>query len=307
MEKEDEERLDSYVTALAATIRYAGTEPIVLAQLEEFFSPKPAQLAASDSDGNELQERADRVVEQLGGPPRLLITSVDGPKPCYDLYPAAAMYEVVKMYHRTRRSVCRAQMFLVGSHLLREKPEMYELPMEDSVRTEFLEAVGSAFWEHAETAYIRIASYWDRVGQLLDFAFFSIRQFERDGFTAVVDRIHSNFTPVDTALSKLPAWISLRAFQTSEKEDGLKWLLRRRNFLVHSLYLRPLNEPGGLSEPGIQSLFDSEFNHIEVALRNKLAPGTPAQEIERLNCQLRKAAEFFPAVLDLCEHATTSR
>src|SRR5713226_8402027 len=131
MEKDDNERLDSYVAALSATMQYAGTEPIVLAQLEEFFYPKPAKLAASDSDAKELEKRADRVVERLGGPPRLLITSADGSKPRYDLYPAAAMYEVIRMYHRTRRSVCRAQVFLVGSHMLREKPETYELPMED--------------------------------------------------------------------------------------------------------------------------------------------------------------------------------
>jgi hypothetical protein len=293
--------MDRFATVLAATVDYVGKEPLVLAHLEEYFSPQPASLTPPHSDGKELQQRVNRVVEKLGGPPMLIITPTDGPKPRYDFYPAAAMHEVVNMFHRTRRSVARAQMSMIGSHLVEKKPEVFSLPTEGGVRAQFLAAIESAFWELAETAYIRLASYWDRVAQLLDFAFFGIRQFERDGFTAVVDRMRNNFVPVDVVLPSLAAWNSLRAFQTSEKEDGLKWLLRRRNLLVHSLYLRPIQEPED------RTLFDSEFNHIEVALRDKLAPGTPVQELERIHGQLRKAAELFPSVLDLCEHAANVR
>jgi hypothetical protein len=98
-----------------------------------------------------------------------------------------------------------------------------------------------------------------------------------------------------------------RAFQTSEKEDGLKWLSRRRNLLVHSLYLRPIQENEGATDPSGVALFTSEFNHLEASLRKKLAPGTPSEEIDRLNVQLQKAAELYPAVLGLCEYAAYRR
>lgn len=295
-----EENLDRFATVLAATVEYVGKEPLVLAYLEQYFSPKPASLVPCDSDGKELEQWVIRLAERFGGPPRSIIRGKDEPKPRYDLYPSAAMHEVINMFHRARRSLTRAQMSLIGSHLLHEKPEVMSLPLEGGVRAQFLEAVESAFWELAEIGYIRLASYWDRVGQLLDFAFFGIRS-EREGFSAVVDRVQNNLVPVDIVLRTLPAWNSLRAFQTSEKEDGLKWLLRRRNLLVHRLYLRPIQQPED------QEVFDSEFNHIDEALRKNLAPGTPRQEIERMHGQLQKAAELFPSVLELCEHAANVR
>jgi hypothetical protein len=87
----------------------------------------------------------------------------------------------------------------------------------------------------------------------------------------------------------------------------LKWLLRRRNLLVHSLYLRPLRENEEAKDSDGVALFTSEFNHLEASLRKKLAPGTPNEEIDRLNVQLQKAAELYPAVLGLCEYAADRR
>jgi hypothetical protein len=292
---QQEEDSDRFETVLAATVDYVGKEPMVLAHLEQYFSPQPASLAKG------LDHRLNILATQLGGPPRLIFRGIDEPKPRYDMYPAAALHEVIAMFHRARRSVTRAQMSLIGGSLLRKKPEVIVIPSEGGVRDAFLNAVEEAFWELAEIAYIRLASYWDRVGQLLDFAFFGIRQFERDGVTAVVDRVQNNLVDVDTTLRALPAWQSLRAFQTSENEDGLKWLLRRRNLLIHRLYLRPIQEPEG------QEVFDSEFNHLDKVLRKKLAPGTPQEELDRMHWQLQKAAELFPLVIELCEHAANVR
>jgi hypothetical protein len=289
-----EEDLDRFERVLAATVDYVGKEPIVLAYLEQYFSPPPASLA------NDLDQRLNLLAERLGGPPRLIIRGKDEPKPRYDAYPAAAIHEVISMFHRARRSVTRAQMSLIGCSLLREKPEVISIPPEGGVRAAFLNEVESAFWELAEIVYIRLASYWDRVGQLLDFAFFGIRH-EREGFTAVVERVQNNLVDVDTVLRALPAWKSLRAFQTSEKEDGLQWLLRRRNLLIHRLYLRPIHEPED------QVVFDSEINHIDEVLQKKLSPGTPPEELDRMHWQLQKAAELFPSVIELCEHTANVR
>jgi hypothetical protein len=234
-----EEWPDSLTTAFKKTIEHITAERYALALLEDNFHPKPAKLAQSKADAKALEGRSSRVVASFGGPPQKILIirandgSDDGKAEHFDDYPAAAMAEIVNMFHRTRRSVCRAQMRLVGSHFLHQNPDVFIAKMPPKVEAEFLESVDASFWEHAEIAYIRIASYWDRVGQMLDFAFFSIRQFERDGFTAVVDRIHTNFGPMDSELKEMPEWKDLRAFQTSEREDGLKWLLRRRNLLVH--------------------------------------------------------------------------
>jgi hypothetical protein len=212
---QEDEDLDRFTEVLAATVKSIVNEPVLLARLEPHFSPKPASLVPQDSDEKEFQQRVDRLIVRLGGPPNLIFRGKDEPRPRYDEYPGAAMHEVVNMFHRTRRSVTRAQMSLIGSHLLHEKPEVLSLPTEGDVQAQFLKTVESRFWELTETAYIRLASYWDRVGQLLDFVFFGIRQFDRDGFTAVVDRIRNNFVPVDTVLTSLPAWNSLRTFQSN--------------------------------------------------------------------------------------------
>jgi hypothetical protein len=298
-------------TAFTKILELIAAERYALALLEDYFSPKPASLALSSQEGKALEKRASQVVARFGGPPqRILIIrandgSDDGKTEHFDDYPAAAMAEIVNMFHRTRRAVCRAQMLLVGNHFLHQDPDIFIAKMPPEVEKSFLESIDSSFWEQAEIAYIRLASYWDRVGQMLDFAFFSIRQFERDGFTAVADRIHTNFGPMDSILKAMPEWKALRAFQTSEKEDGLKWLLRRRNLLVHSLYLRPLSDSLPIDDGEV--LFTSEFNHLEESLRRRLAPGTPTQEIERLNFQLAKAAELYPAVLGVCEYAADRR
>jgi len=294
------ERRDRYEKALASAVEYVVMEALSLSSLEEFFFPAPAKLAQYSSSPEQLQRDVDQIIEQFGAPPRLIITIDGGPKPKYDVYPAAAMQELVSLFHRCRRATTRAQAFLIGSHLLNSKKEVLEVS-DDHIREIALNNIESIFWEHAETGFIRLASFWDRAGQLLDFAFFGIRQFDRDGFSAVMDRIKNNKVTVDYCLSQLPAWASLRVFQNSEKEDGLKWLLRRRNLVVHSLYLRPLHEDGD------KELFDSEFNYLDMALRKKLAPGTPAEEITRLNIQLSKAAEMFPNVLELCRHAIDRR
>jgi hypothetical protein len=97
-------------------------------------------------------------------------------------------------------------MSLIGAHLLREDTAELFPAIPSEVQENFIALVESSFWEQTETAYIRMASNWDRVGQILDFAFFSIRQFERDGLTAVMDRICSNFVPMDSTFSGKPEW-----------------------------------------------------------------------------------------------------
>jgi hypothetical protein len=312
-ERESEEPPDKLTAALTKLLEHISAEQAALGLLEDIFEPKPAKLAMSDAEAKAIEKRTSKIIERFGGPPRVHLMirandgSDDGKIDRFDEYPAAAMSEVVNMFHRTRRSVCRAQMTLIGAYLLKEDTAELFPAMPPKIQQSFIKAVDSSFWEHTETAYIRIASYWDRIGQILDFTFFSIRQYERDGFTAVMDRIRSNFVPMDAKFAALPEWKALREFQMSEKEDGLKWLLRRRNLLVHSLYLRPLAQNDSATDDKGAALLEFEFNHLEQSLRKKLAPGSPSEEIGKLNLQLQKAADLYPAVLGLCEYAADRR
>lgn len=186
---------------------------------------------------------------------------------------------------------------MIGAQMQRQHREWIGIPDDPEVISKFAGVSEAAFWEHAETAYIRLASYWDRVGQLLDFAFFKIRQFERDGFSAVMDRIRTNVIQMNTNLGSSGSWKAIRSYQTSEKGDGLKWLLRRRNITVHSLHLRPANGPTD------ETAFKPMYNHLEEKLNARLAPGSPEEEVEQLHIHLTKAASLFREVINVIEYA----
>lgn len=285
---------DRLADALGDALQHAANEAVVIAKLEEFFSPQPARLASSPEQVKALEDLADAVTRLHGGAPRLIIQGVNDPKPAFDTYMSAAIDEAIAVFHRARRSLCRAQTFLIGSHMLKTRPELLNLPEDPKLRTIFHTSAEGAFWEHAETTYIRLAGFWDRLGQILDFSFFSIRQYERDGFSAVVDRIRANTMRMSPSIAATAAWQSLWTFKKSEKEDGLQWLLSRRNLLVHSLHLRPIEQSKG------EELFTSAFNHLDERLKGDLKPGTPEEEIVRLHGQLAQAAALLPKVLELC-------
>ncbi len=111
-----------------------------------------------------------------------------------------------------------------------------------------------------------------------------------------MDRIHNNIAPIHSEIKISPVWKALRKFQISEQEDGLKWLLRRRNLIIHSLHLQPILDSSENNE-----LFESAYNHLEIKLRDKLKPGLPKIEIEKIHLQLSAAADLFKHVMTLCE------
>jgi len=235
--EKQETDVEEFADVIGDAMAYVANEAVILARLEGHFTPKPAILWREGEQGN-IKKRLDNVIEKMGGSPESFLHFEGDPLPIYDTYSNAALNEVIATFYRARKSVSRAHLFKVGSQLQNEHPEWLNLSTDNKFNSEVCRISENTFWEHAETAYIRLTSYWDRVGQLLDFAFFNIRQFERDGFSAVFDRIRTNIIPINSDLKNISAWKEIRAYQTSEKEDGLKWLLRRRNITVHSLHLR---------------------------------------------------------------------
>lgn len=183
-------------------------------------------------------------------------------------------------------------MFMTGSSLLAQHPDLMALPEDPDAAAMFIRLAEAVFWEHAEAAYIRLSSFWDRMGQLLDFAFFNIRRFDQGGFNAVMDRIAVNVAPMDNRVKASGSWKRLRAFQGSAQDTGLKWLLRRRNLIVHSLHLHPV----ATDEEGV---FKSQFNHLDAAHREKLKPRDPEGEVTALVGQLEQAGTMFDDCLGL--------
>lgn len=281
--------------ALGNALQYAANEAIIFAALEEFFSPKPAQLAEGVIQQEALNEQVHRVTMLYGDAPKIIFQAENEPKPLFDTYLFASINEALETFHRARRSLCRAQTFMIGEHMLRTNPELLNIPEDEKVRELFQKNAEDVFWEHAETTFIRLASYWDRLGQILDFAFFSIRQYERDGFSAVVDRIRANPLRMRPELAETDAWLAIWTYKRLAGEGGLDWLLSRRNLLVHSLHL------GSSRDTANDEIFISAFNHLDERVREKLKPGDPKVEIGRLHVHLAQAAALLPQVLTLCE------
>jgi hypothetical protein len=293
-DSEEDPEPETWAQVLGNVLMQSVNESLLMAQLEAFdlFSPMPASLPVGDD--SPLDGKLHELSATLGGAPRLIVIEDGEPKPQYDTYVAAAIQEGVNAFMRARTSVCRTQIYLIGSALIRREPDLMNLPDDPNIRRILIDETENRFWEHVETTYFRLASFWDRIGQILDFAFFNIRQYERDGFSAVVDRIRTNFIPMSSSLRDSPAWERLRKFQCSEQNDGLKWLVRRRNLLIHSLHLRPAAN----DEPD-NPIFMSAYNHLEEAIRIKLRAGTPEQELNYLHQHLQAAAALFPDAVDV--------
>ena len=250
-----------------------------------------------------VRNRLDRLVERLGGVPRLVILDPGGSPPQYDTYSIAAIQEVISSFERCRRSICRTHVCFIASEFYKKEPDAFVQRIPPAEKKGLAAAMSETFWEHAETSYIRLASHWDRVGQFLDFVFFNIRQYERDGFTAVMERISSNYVRLFDELGGSLFWTAIRSYQKSEKPDGFQWLVRRRNLLVHSLHLEAVQNKEGKENP----IFTSAYNHLEQSAHQKLKPGTPETELSFLHSHLSAAARLFPSVVELCEHCAASR
>lgn len=301
--EEFRKRLD-VLTLVAQTMAHSANEVLLLAHLESKFDPKPANIRGTDDQIRELRDHTNRVVEALGGPPRLIVTGPNGKRKRYDTYAAAAIDEAILMFQRARSAVCRTHLHFIAGSMIEREPEMLKgWPADEGIKAIVQRLAIEGFWEYAESSYVKLASLWDRLGQLLDFAFFNIRQYERDGFPAVVDRIAANYVPLSLRFSESSSWQAVRLYQTSEKADGLKWLLRRRNLIIHSLHLRPSPLENEAGDP----LFDGAYNHLEQSMKRRLATRSRDEELAQLHRHLTQAASLFGDVLTLCEFGATGR
>jgi hypothetical protein len=296
----EQERLVELISRL---VSHVANEPMLRAQYESQQQDDFARLWAKGG-GEALSTRLNEIALHLGGPPQLYILRHGEKAPPEDRFPGVAIQEVLALFQRVRTAVIRAHMSCVGIRMMKDHAGIMPMP-DDPKQVATLDKLWQeAFWEHAESAYIRLSSYWDRVGQVLNFAFFNLRSFKHEGFQSVMDRIHDNVAKMDAQFAKRGEWQRFRTFQCSTKDDGYKWLQERRNLLVHSLHLQPMASDddshfGGESDS--DPVFTSQFNHLDHAYREKLRPRDAAGEVNLLMGHLDKASVLFNDFLSLLE------
>lgn len=311
MDINDEKLPDDLAESLYRLLDWTANEDIILKRMDKFFSPRPARLAETGEELKDLEARLAKLSGQLGGHSVFIFPSVvprklshkftvppteNSSATAFDTYGEAAIKEIISFFDRCKHAVCMSHIFFIAFRFAPHNPEICIPPLDSEKTALMRDILENRLWEKMETAYIKLASFWDRTGQLLDFVFFNIRQYEHDGFPKVMDRIRANYIPLFPQLEASQGWQILRSYQHSEKIDGLKWLIRRRNLLVHSLYLRPMD-----STQKENPIFISTYNHLEASVRDKLSIGSPEEELQHLHAHLQKAASLFTEVINLCE------
>ncbi len=118
----------------------------------------------------------------------------------------------------------------------------------------------------------------------LNLYFFNIRQYDREGFTSTIHKIHLNIAKMDDELGHSNDWKELWSYSKSEKEHGLMWLISRRNLIVHQVGLQEISNYDFYEED-----YDSYYNHIlERTVKGKLKPLSPKEESKQLSYHINK-------------------
>ena len=289
-----DKNVEKFVDDLNEMFSIAFYSTLKTHDFEKYLFPKPARLAKNKKEEELLNKKIEDLNEKLGGPPEFFIILKNEKLKSYNAFPTIAFEQIIKNFDRCRKSICQTHIYLSFMKIITEMPEY--LPEEIGIdeREFYLNIFTEKFWENAEISYIKLASLWDRIGQLLDFEFFNIRDYERDGFTIVIDRIKTNFLPLYPEIKEKYFWGRLIKYRNSENEHGLCWLIRRRNLLVHSLCLDSYEEESD------NQLYISEYNHLESKIKNKLKPLPPQKELNSLHFHLSKFSELFQDILELC-------
>jgi hypothetical protein len=289
-----EKFVDFLVKLLDIEINYTLTEK----RAEDYFSPKLAVLATDDETAKVLNAALSRIAQSLGAPPVIFIEEKGNEeRETFDTFPNSVLSEMLASFWKARRAICRAHITFIAEQAARTRPEF--INMNETEKQFYIPPITRRFWDQSEYAYIRLAAYWDRVGQLLDYIFFHIRQYEDDGFSSVIEKIQSNMIPCNPVIANSQAFMNLRHFQKTEKEDGLMWLLRRRNLLIHRIGFSVLQENDENTHNN--QLFISSHNHLSALEKEKLKQGDQKLELERIHNHLNIISRLFPDVLELSE------
>jgi len=256
---------------------------------------KLCDLITTKEDEKNINILLSRISSIMGGPP-LIIFKDDKESPSeYDTYLEAAIDEITHVYKVTKEAITTVNAIGYTVQILATRPEnFFRKEIKEDLRDWTNLNLEKRFYDQAEISYIRLGSYWDRIGQLLAYIFFNIRQFDHEVFSSVLERIQTNYIHLHPNIKNSCSWKRLRKYQNRDKDDGYQWLVRRRNLLVHSLHLYP---PDNVVE--LHPIFISTYNHLNEKTKDKLKPRSMGAECTLLHIHLEKASLLFKDVLEL--------
>lgn len=117
----------------------------------------------------------------LDAPPQFIIQMEGEDKPVFDTYIESLLNEIVYSIRKVISSVKNVETY----HML----SFYSNYYEDREFSGFLTDIyAKEFWGKTEIAYIRMASTWDRIGQLLSFIFLILDNMTGKGFFLLYSR-----------------------------------------------------------------------------------------------------------------------
>jgi len=287
-----DDKIDGFVAIHSDLLKSELSNIFVLQRLDESADPRIPTLATGEDQEKEIASLLETLSYDLGGVPKIIISKEGEEKPVFDTYVDSLIQELLRMFHKTRRAVLKAHAQYVVVESMRQKKEFFMTPPPE----EIVLAIEEYFWDSLEVAYLRIASFWDRVGQLLSFSFFNIRQYDKEGFTAIIESIHLNYEPMLPELKSFEEYGRIWDYSKTENDQGLKWLLQRRNTLIHSVGLS-----SGRNDELAMKPYDSLFNHLERKQQRKLRKAELSIEMKLLNFHFVKLCSLFRDCLVLSD------
>jgi len=273
------------------------TEPLLNASYRYHLERLKYNSNEQYIDSSLIKTAEDNVKEirsMLGGVPELLILGRDEDKPFYDTYVDSMMNELIFSIKKSYDTMVQV--------ILYRRIEYFSRYYEDQKLADLLvDIYKKEFWSHLEMAYIRLASTWDRIGRLLDFVYFNIRQYDKDGYLSTIQKINVNLIPMSVQLRQSNAWKKVWDYSKSESVNGLKWLLSRRNLIVHQISLQEIE----YFDVEDTEFYHSEHNHIlENTVKKKLKPMSPNEEVTHLKKHIEITLELFEDIKELCNLGT---
>lgn len=237
------------------------------------------------------QKNIKEIHSMLGGIPSLLISFKEKEKPIYDTYIESMMNELGFSIKKSYETALKVKFY---SHL-ESLSNIYADPKVESV---FSDIYKSEFWSYLEMAYIRMASVWDRIGRLLEFVFFNIRQYDKGGYLSTIEKIHINLIPMSDQLKNSNAWKNIWNYSKKQNINGLKWLLSRRNLIVHQVSLQEKES----FDVANTEFYYSEHNHfLENTVKKKLKPMEIEEEVEQFKEHVETTLKLLKDLKELCK------
>jgi len=196
-------------------VSHVANEPLLLARYQQKQADAFARLWPRNAQ-KAISEQLDKIAVHLGGPPRLYILRHDENPPPEMGFRERLSKSPVSLPASTH--VPNSRAYVSGRESGRGGNARPDQDGDDpEVAKTLLKLSQEAFWEHAEAAYIRLASYWDgwarcSTSPSSTFGASSTR------VQSVMDRIDANVAKMGAHFARTGSWTRLRSFQFQRRK-----------------------------------------------------------------------------------------